>query len=117
MKMIYVIFDTSFLINAVKAKVDFMKDIRMELGKFTPVLTSPVIRELNNLNKMEARVALELLKDCELFEAKGHADTSVIVAAKEKGGYIASTDKEVRQRARAREIKLITLREGKYLIF
>ena len=67
--------------------------------------------------QLEARVALELLKDYELFEAKGHADTSVIVAAKEKHGYLASTDKEVRQRARAREIKLITLREGKYLIF
>ena len=117
MEMVCVVFDTSFLVNCVKARVDFMKDIRMELGEFTPVLTSPVLRELRALNKKEARVALQLLENHELFETKGHADRSVIRAAMEKGCYLASTDKDVRRLARDKGIKLVTLREGKYLVF
>jgi rRNA-processing protein FCF1 len=112
-----VVFDTSFLVNSVKAKVDFLKDIRMEIGAFQTVVPSPVVNELEFLGKKnrDAKVALEILKvnGFEKFESGLPADLAVQEAGEKTEGYVASTDWAVRRRAKASGLKLITLRQGK----
>ncbi len=112
-----VVFDTSFLLNCVKARVDFLREIKMRIGPFTPVVPSPVIDELKKLaaKKPEARVALKLVGEARVVESHLGADRSVVEIAASKGCYLASTDGEVRSRGRERGIKLVTLREGKHI--
>jgi rRNA-processing protein FCF1 len=112
-----VVFDTSFLVNSIKAKVDFIRDIRMEIGAFNVILPSPVIDELEYLagKNRDAKTALEILKvnGFEKFESGLPADLAVQEAGEKTGGYVASTDWAVRRRAKASGLKLVTLRQGK----
>lgn len=115
-----VVFDTSFLLNAVRARVDFLKEIREELGKFNPVLTSPVVRELERLagKRKEARVALQLVdrESVIIVESELEADPSVVDVALKGGCLVASTDGEVRRAAKAEGLRLVTLRKGKRVV-
>lgn len=114
-----VVFDTSFLINSVKARVDFLKEIETKIGSFKPIVTSPVLVELQRLaeKKSDARVALQLIgkAEYELVESGLKADDSVVRVASGMGCYVASTDKEVRQKAAKLGLRLVTLREGRHI--
>lgn len=114
-----VVFDTSFLLNSVKSKVDFLKDLELRLGSFKPIVTSPVLLELQKLShKMpEARVALQLvgLAEFEVVESALKADDSVVKVAASMGGYLASTDKEVRKKGEEMGLRLVTLRKGRHI--
>lgn len=111
-----IVFDTSFLINCARAKVDWFKEIHMKIGEFTIVIPSPVMEELEKLAKhmVEASVALQLLlkKKYLVVECDSCADESVIEVATSKVCWVASTDKEVRNRAK----RVVTLRKGKHII-
>jgi rRNA-processing protein FCF1 len=115
-----VVFDTSFLLNAIKGKSDFMQEIRGLLGEFRAVVPSPVRRELEKLagRKGDARVALQLLEraGAELAPSVLGADRSVVAVAEERGGWVASTDAEVRRAARGAGLRLVTLRKGKRVV-
>lgn len=114
--MVCIVFDTSFLINCVRAKIDWFEEIHTRVGKFTAVIPSPVMKELERLagSVVEARVALQLLlkKEYVVVEDGACADDSVIRIASSKGCWVASTDKEIRQKAK----HLVTLRQGRHII-
>ena len=112
-----VVFDTSFLVNSVKAKIDFLKSIQMEIGEFKTIISSPVLSELKFLakRKTDANVALQILeqKGYDLVESDLPADLSITKIAEDLSAYVASTDWAVRRRSEKKGLKLITLRSGK----
>ena len=114
--MVCIVFDTSFLVNCAKAKVDWYEETRRLAGNFAALVPSPVIRELEALSEENrwARIALEVLKtkEHEVVDIKGGADDAVVALARERSCWVASTDKEVRRRSGA---PLLTLRRGKYI--
>jgi rRNA-processing protein FCF1 len=114
-----VVFDTSFLLNSVKARVDFVRELREKLGSFRIIVTSPVMMELQKLamKSTDASVALQIIgkNDSELVESGMKADDSVVNVASGMGCYVASTDREVRQKARKLGLRLVTLREGRHI--
>ncbi len=117
--MVCVVFDTSFLMNSLRAKLNPFREIRMQLGPFTPLVPSPVVRELEGLAKgvLEAKLALELLRreNYEPVESEATADRAVVELAGMRGCMLATTDRAVRQAASDRGIKLITLRQGRFI--
>ncbi|MBR9689672.1 MAG: hypothetical protein GOV01_02135 [Candidatus Altiarchaeota archaeon] len=114
-----IVFDTSFLMNAVKARVDFFHDIKMKVGPFEAIIPSPVMDELNRLKGSDtsANVAVELLKQRphQIVQSEETADFAVTQIAFERKCWVATTDAEVRRKAKLLELKQVTLREGKYI--
>ena len=102
-----------------KARCDFVKELQEKLGSFRILVTSPVMMELQKLalKNTDASVALQIIgkNDSELVESGMKADASVVNVAASMGCYVASTDKEVRQKARKLGLRLVTLREGRHI--
>jgi len=117
--MTSIVFDTSFLVNAVKSKVDFFKDIKMKIGNFQTIIPSPIISELKFLaqKNSNANVVLQLLEKqgYTLVESDMPADLSITKIAESTKSYVASTDWAVRRRSLKNGLKLITLRGGKHI--
>ena len=102
-----VILDTSFILTAIRNKVDFLEGITF-LG-FTPVLPKQVIWELENITeskkklkfKDEARLALKILNKAKIKMIdieNNYVDQGIIDYAKEnKGDIIATMDKALKQ--------------------
>jgi|GEM_PF-5179404 len=115
-----VVFDTSFLINCVKAKINPLHEVKMKLGIYEAIIPGAVMNELENLSQKNkfAKVTLEMVKKSQhtVVEGGNNADKSVVYIAAEREARVASTDKEVRQNAKALELKLVTLRKGKYVL-
>ncbi|MBR9680538.1 MAG: hypothetical protein GOU98_01785 [Candidatus Altiarchaeota archaeon] len=119
MDTIVIVFDTSFLINAIKAKVDPLHEIKMRIGLYEAIIPTAVMDELNRLKKsnINANVVLELLKKRpHIIVPSGEvADDAVVHIAAERKAKVASTDKDVRRRAKALELDLVTLRDGRHI--
>ena len=112
-----VVFDTSFIVNCIKNKVDFLMDIKIEIGNFDIIIPSPVISELKFLSKknINAKIGLELLekKGYTLIESEEPADLAITEIALKNQYFVASTDWAVRRRSSRKGLNLITLRQGK----
>ena len=119
MKAIVVVFDTSFLINAVKGKLNPLHDVKMHVGPYEAIIPTPVMDELRRLSEKDinAKVSLELLKkQPHLVVQSGEvADEAVVHIASERGAKVASTDREVRRKAKSLKLDLVTLRDGRYI--
>lgn len=115
-----VVFDTSFLINCVKAKINPLHEVKMRLGVYDAIIPQAVMKELERLSQKDksAKIALKMVRESQhmVVEGEDNADISVVHIAAERGARVASTDKEVRQNAKAFELKLVTLREGRYVL-
>lgn len=112
--------DTNLLIYLAKYK------ILDELNDYDLIILRRVIEELVYLSKdretkMEDRtsavVALEFLKNkkIKIIKQRGHTDDIIIDVAKKYKIAIATMDKELSNRARKQNIKIIKLRQKKYL--
>ncbi len=114
-----VVFDTSFIVNCIKSKVNFLIDIKVEIGAFNIIIPSPVISELKFLAKtnISAKVGLDLLEKTKytLIESEEPADLAVTEIALNHQALVASTDWAVRRRSSKKGLNLITLRKGKQI--
>jgi rRNA-processing protein FCF1 len=112
--------DTNFLIYAAKYKLlDSLLDYDL-------LILEQVIKELEKISLEEktkmkdrqaAMIALEFLKaqEPEIIKQEGKADDAIIAIAKEKKLPIATMDKEMITKAKRLKIKIIKLRQKKYL--
>ena len=101
-----VILDTSFILSAVREKIDFLDETLM-MG-FLAVVPDQVFGELRNVAEKgeklkyrdEANLALRILESAgveKLDLGKGHVDQNLIKYAKENRGVVLATlDKEIR---------------------
>jgi len=120
--MKHVVLDTSFILTAIKDRIDFLEEISF-LG-LTPLLPIQVIRELGQVNKSEkkmkfrdgAQFALRLFEKHPIKEIdikNTYVDKGIINYAKENPDVVVATmDKELKQKLHNQ--KLI-VRAGKKL--
>lgn len=109
-----IIVDTNMLMEA--------KKIFRNLKEFSDygevVVLSNSIRELQRLNKREARLALELIKHnrIKILDAgENDADVAILRIAS-RGDAVATNDKKLIKQLKIKGIKTIRLRQGKYMV-
>jgi rRNA-processing protein FCF1 len=114
-----IILDTNFLMIPHQFGVDiydFLKDYQIHT-------LSLCIDELKKLakkksdNGVAARVALELVKKnkVNIIRSKGKADKAVIDYAVMHGFFVGTNDKEMIEALKKQHIKIIRLKQGKFL--
>jgi len=124
-----IILDTNFLLIPAQFKVDIFSEIR-RICDFTYkiLILDKSIQELEKIiikgkgkEKLEAKVTLELIKHKNIEIMKTAGDTYVddyIVDIAHQGEYIVATqDLALIKRLKAYKVKVIMLRQKKYLIF
>ncbi|MBR9679540.1 MAG: hypothetical protein GOU99_00655 [Candidatus Altiarchaeota archaeon] len=115
-----IVFDTCFLMLPGQRKLDIFKQIREKLGQFETIVPSPVMAELEFLASSDtnARIGLQILeqKEFQMIASEMNADSSVVQIAIKLKARVASTDQLVRKKARLAGLKLVSLRQGNYII-
>jgi rRNA-processing protein FCF1 len=112
--------DTNFLIYAVRYK------LLDSISSYKLILVEQVAKELEKISKSKktklehrkaAKIALDFLKSQNpiIIKQKGKADDVILAIAKKIKIPIATMDKEMATRAKKDKIKIIKLRQKKYL--
>ncbi len=126
-----VIIDTNFLLMPGQFNVDIFSEIDRVMDKSYEIcIIDSTMEELNKLivlGKKKDREAAKLgyvlveslKKQKSLKTIAGSSNKNVddiIVAKANKNVYVATNDKELKQRVKEKEGKIITLRQKKYLV-
>ena len=117
-----VLLDTNFLMIPGKFKVDVFAELD-KLG-YKPVVLSSVHGELNKIASghgkagTEAKVALQILgmNKPEMIEARGPVDLALLRRATESGCAIATNDAALIERAKEKGIRILRLRQRKFVV-
>jgi len=122
-----VFIDTNFFFVPFRFKVDIFEEFNRILDfSFEIILLSVVQEELVKLTeknagkeKREARAALQLARRCKRKEVraiKGESVDDVILrVAREENGIVATNDKDLRDRLKRENIRIIYLRSKTHL--
>jgi uncharacterized protein len=122
-----VIIDTNFLLIPSEFKVDIFAEIkRLVPLDYKLFIMDGTIAELHKImeskfnkskDKLNAKIGLQLVenKNIAKIESRGHVD-DIIVDISDKETIVATSDRELRRRLRAKGIRLIGLRKKQYLI-
>lgn len=113
-----IIFDTNFLIYTVKYKISYMEELnRVCYFKFELCVLDKTIEELKKINNPESRIAAYLIRDFKVMDSKRFKDTHVddiLVKIADKNTVIATQDKELIKKLKAKRIPIIMVRQKKY---
>ena len=102
--MVDVICDTNFLILLATKRIKNISTIDTDIGQITFVVPEVVIKELEKLllntkKNKEVKTTLEFIKNYKKIPIKGNfADNKIIAHVKEHGGFIATVDKELKNK-------------------
>lgn len=114
-----ILLDTNFLMLPAQHKLD----IYMELKSHSLLTLKQCITELERLAKgkskraVYARIALQLArKNAEIVNAKGSTDSAVIGYALQNACAVATNDRNLIKSLKRHNIKIIRLRQEKYLV-
>jgi len=105
------ILDTDFLINVIKNKVN-IEEIR------NPAIIDKTIDELKKVDNPNSKLATKLIKLKKFKVIKTKKDKIVddlILEKASKEDIVATQDKKLKQRLKDKQIKVITIRQKKYL--
>ena len=119
-----VILDTSAILSFFEFSIGFEAEFLRLLGRYSIVIPSTVIEELNKLSelgkgkkKINAKSALKLVKTFEVVTTQGSTvDDSIVNIAEKLNAIVFSNDKEIRKAAKSKGLKTIILRSKKYLV-
>ncbi len=118
--------DTNFLLIPIRFGVDVFSvtdDALNDISEF--YVSSRVLDEINLLRRdakpsldKELLFALKMAERCKILEDRSteRVDESLIELAKKTGMVIGTTDSELRKRAREAGVKVVYLRQKRYLI-
>jgi rRNA-processing protein FCF1 len=115
-----IILDTNFLLLPAQFKLDIFSELR----KYGSLATMDAcIRELERMGKGrgrsagQAKIALALIKKKRIktIETRQSADTALLNHAKEYGYAVATNDRKLIKRLKSNGIRIIRLRQRKYL--
>lgn len=122
-----IILDTNFLMIPTTQKVDIFEELKRVCDfSFELFIVSKTINELDKImidqsgkDKMAARLAKSLIdaKGVKIIDVpEGHVDDLILRVAKEKGYFVATQDKHLKERLRKDDVPVIFLRQKKYLV-
>jgi rRNA-processing protein FCF1 len=105
------ILDTDFLINVIKYKIN-IDEIK------NPTIIDKTINELESKNTPNARAAIKLIeiRKFKLIKTKKDkiVDDLILEEVKEED-FVATQDKKLKKRLKEKQIKVITIRQKKYI--
>lgn len=116
-----IIFDTNFLIDCFKFKVEFLKEIEEKIEKpFQLFILEPNLKELEKIAKTKkkeakyAKLALEFVKNnCKLIATEEKSADQAILSISDKDTFVATNDKKLRKSLKALRVKNIYLKSLK----
>lgn len=112
--MARIILDASFIISCANAKVDIQTELKRILGKYEAAMPLIVFDEVkNNGNKICMKI-LEAIKPTLLTTNSTYGDDAILETTREID-IVATIDKELKKRLKEKGIRVITLRQKKYL--
>jgi len=122
-----IVLDTNFLLIPAQFGVDIFVELEKLCNfKFELYLVDKTLKELENVVKTQkgaqkdaAKLTISLItsKKIGIIETfTGYVD-DILVEEGKKGAIIATQDKELKQRLKQENIKIIILRQKKYLTF
>jgi|SaaInlStandDraft_3_1057020.scaffolds.fasta_scaffold69135_2 rRNA-processing protein FCF1 len=113
-----IILDTDFLITSIKYKVDVVAQIKANYPNEEIAIMDKTLDELKNVNIPNARAAAHLVKLKEITIIKTKKDKIVdklILEKVEKDDIIATQDRDLKRKLKKKDIKVITIRQKKYV--
>ncbi len=117
-----VLLDTSFLLSALKFRVDIYDEIERVIPEKHEIATlDRVTSELEGLARGKGSdpcLALELvsIKKVSIYKGKRiPCDEALLEFAREKRAIICTQDRELRKKAKAQGLRTITIRDRSYL--
>jgi len=121
---IIVVIDTSAIMMLFEFSIDLKKELTHLLGKYKIIVPQEVVDELEFLSingkgkkKQIAKPALKLAGSYEFIASESkNADDAVINIAKKYNGVVFSNDKELRKKAKLKNLKTIFLRSKNHLM-
>jgi len=123
-----VLLDTNFLLVPIRFGVDIFAEAERALNQLVELtVTSGVLREMESLKEeagpkfqRELDFALTLASRCAVVEDEPRegetVDDSLIRLASETNYVVATTDSELRRRLRDRGLKVLYMRQKRYLV-
>ncbi|MEM5882900.1 MAG: hypothetical protein QXQ77_01490 [Candidatus Aenigmatarchaeota archaeon] len=116
-----IVFDTNFLIDCFRFKVEFLEEIEEKIGKpFKFLVLEPTLKELEKIAKTGkkeanyARLALEFVKNnCELIATKEKSADKAILKFSDENTFVATNDKKLRKSLKVLKVKSIYLKSLK----
>ncbi len=115
--MYSIILDTDFILHSIENKVDLFEEIRrISNFNYKLYILDKTLDELKN--KKHEKLALTLLKNrVEIIKTKKDKIVDdLILGLKMKNMIICTTDKELKEKLKKRNIPVIHLRKRKYLV-
>jgi rRNA-processing protein FCF1 len=118
-----VIFDSNFLMDAPRFRVDALREIESHLGRnVRPILLSPVLEELENIARCQkpkdvkaAKLAMQIARSFVFEDVERKpgesVDDVIFKVAKERGWIVATNDKRLRLRLKNNSVPVIYLRQ------
>lgn len=113
-----ILLDTNFLMLPAQHKVDIYKELAGEL-----ITLSNCVRELERLAKKkgksaaQARIALQLAREnVKIIDSGGTTDKALVACAMQKRCAVATNDSALIKSLKSHNIKIIRLRQKKYLV-
>lgn len=122
-----IVLDTNFFMTAYKQKVDIFGELKRIMDfKYQVYIIDKTVDELEKLinegklsEKTSAKVALQLLKRKNIKILKTAKDRSVddlLLALDPRTFIIATQDRELKKRLKARKFKTLVIRQKKHIV-
>ncbi len=100
-----VLLDTSFILSAIRNKIDFLDEI--ETMGHVPIVPKQVLVELKGISKskIEAELALKILRKIKLIDLETkNTDAGIIRYSKNNKIIIATLDKEIKKKTKNQKL-------------
>jgi len=116
-----IILDTSFILTALKQKINLASELQRILDKkFTIHIIDKTLKELEN--KKHEKLAIQILKSlkCSIIKTTENKNVDNLILdhiKKHPSCIVATQDKSLKEKLKKRNIRLITIRQKKYLKF
>jgi len=112
--MVRVILDASFVISCVDARVDLLSELQRVFGNVDVCMPVCVFEEVERNGSKLCISILESMKPKLLVATSIQGDDALVETAR-KGDIVATMDKELKERLREKGVRLVTLRQKKYV--
>ncbi|UCE74614.1 MAG: hypothetical protein JSV56_02635 [Methanomassiliicoccales archaeon] len=110
-----VIIDTNALIMKIEYRIDFEEELAVLLGGNEILIPSTVLDELKNIENKNAKAALKFAERYRVIESVKRGDDAILSLALKLNAVVVTNDRELRNRLKEKELKVIYIRQRSYL--